>query len=346
MKIPTFVLSFVNPERLKKIDRYLLLNHPRYWVTRIHYVAYYGLLANIALNLFILIFLQSQHIDEFLWYVVIFVIFAEAGVFIFWLIKQSLYNPEKEYGHARYKIALVEVLVYVLCGIIIASTSFTMTATAIYKTAHFVGIESSTDCNTFKESNKLKTGNSFYKQNICKDIKQYKTNPYSSTSKYHVYHAQDLSRIIFLNVGIILLIIRKYSSWRILGWIGAYILGLITIVILFAATLSPLIPFLNGNRGLLTLLLLVNLFIIIQSIGLIKVTKNKNFMLINLASLPISLEISAWLLFYYYYYDYYRYYNFPLFQNSFFIIAISVSYFFLSPFYKTILNRTSSLPKE
>ncbi len=338
MKIPTFVLSFVNPDWLQKIDRYLLLNYPQFWVTRIHYVVYYGLLANIALNLFILIFLQSQHIDEFIWYFVLFVMLAEAGVFIFWFMKQSLYNSEKEYGHARYKIALAEVTVYVLCAIIIASPSFTTMATAIHKTAHIVGITSSSKCDD-KELKELET---LYKDEICEDIKQYKTNPYS-TSNYHVYHSHDLSRIIFLNFGIILLVIRKYISWHTLGWIGVYILSLITIFILSLAVINDINPDLVDNIGTFTLLSIINSFIILQSIGLRKVTKNKIFMFINLGTLPILLELSVWLGLYVI--DHNRY-NISLFKHTVFFIINSLLYIFLYPFYKRILNRTLSLPKE
>ena len=38
MNIPNFLLTLANPKQLQKIDRYLLLNYPRFWVTKVHYV--------------------------------------------------------------------------------------------------------------------------------------------------------------------------------------------------------------------------------------------------------------------------------------------------------------------
>jgi len=41
MNIPNFLRILTNPKQLQKIDRYLLLNYPRFWVTKVHYCIYY-----------------------------------------------------------------------------------------------------------------------------------------------------------------------------------------------------------------------------------------------------------------------------------------------------------------
>ncbi|MEA5622448.1 hypothetical protein [Nostoc sp. UHCC 0251] len=341
MKIFDLIFNLVNPKWLIKIDDYLLLNYPRFWVTKIHYVVYNGLLANIAFNLFVGTFLQPTEFDEFIWYFVIFVMFAEAGVFIFWFIQQSLYDVEKEYGDTSYKIGLVETLVYVLCTVIITSTSLTMTATAIHKTANVVGITSSTECNTSINSsigNKF-SARTYDESSICNDIKYFIQNRFS-TDNYRIYQTYDFLHIIFLNLGIFLLIIRKYSSWRILGWIGAYILLLIIMSIFFSTVLSAIISGFDLLRGSLIYLTIVNLFILLQSIRLIKTKIKNDFMLINFAILPLSLSILLYVT------NYAITQKFYLSKDTLLFVSIFVLYIFLSPLYKAVLNRTLVLPKE
>ena len=83
MKIVQSIKSFLNPEFIQKADHFLLINYPRIWSSRIHYVAYYGLLANIILNLLVLIFLQPHQIDEFINIIILIVMVIEVIAFIF-----------------------------------------------------------------------------------------------------------------------------------------------------------------------------------------------------------------------------------------------------------------------
>ena len=231
MKILDSILNLLNPKWLKKIDRYLLLNYPRFWVTKIHYVIYNGLLVNIVFNLFVFIFLDSTQIGEFLWYFVSFVMSCEIAVLIFWFIQQSLYNSENEYCNTHYTIELLETIICIICIIIISSTSLTTTATAIYKTANVVGITSSTQCNE-AEISKFKVPivgsnphKSYYSDNICRDIKYFLEDSFTP-SDYRIYHAYYWWHMFFIYLGISLLIAKKYVSWRILALVLVYILYL------------------------------------------------------------------------------------------------------------------------
>ena len=140
MKTPRLIIGFFNPGFLKRLDRYLLLNHPRIWISKIYYVFYYGLLANIILNFLVFIFFsessQSHLIDEFINNIIFLVISIELGVFYYWSLKQCLFNIEKEHGNFHFTDGVVEIVIYTVCTIIIFSSSLTMTATAIHRVAN------------------------------------------------------------------------------------------------------------------------------------------------------------------------------------------------------------------
>jgi len=140
MKTPRLIIGFFNPGFLKRLDRYLLLNHPRIWISKIYYVFYYGLLANIILNFLVFIFFsessQSHLIDEFINNIIFLVILIELGVFYYWSLKQCLFNIEKEHGNFHFTDGVVEIVIYTVCTIIIFSSSLTMTATAIHRVAN------------------------------------------------------------------------------------------------------------------------------------------------------------------------------------------------------------------
>ena len=140
MKTPRLIIGFFNPGFLKRLDRYLLLNHPRIWISKIYYVFYYGLLANIILNFLVFIFFsessQSHLIDEFIHYIIVLVMLIEVVAFCYWFFKQCLFNIEKEHGNFHFTDGVVEIVIYTVCTIIIFSSSLTMTATAIHRVAN------------------------------------------------------------------------------------------------------------------------------------------------------------------------------------------------------------------
>ena len=140
MKTPRLIIGFFNPGFLKRLDRYLLLNHPRIWISKIYYVFYYGLLANIILNFLVFIFFsessQSHLIDEFINNIIFLVMLIEVVAFFYWFFKQCLFNIEKEHGNFHFTDGVVEIVIYTVCTIIIFSSSLTMTATAIHRVAN------------------------------------------------------------------------------------------------------------------------------------------------------------------------------------------------------------------
>ena len=348
MKILDSILNLLNPKWLKKIDRYLLLNYPRFWVTKIHYVIYNGLLVNIVFNLFVFIFLDSTQIGEFLWYFVSFVMSCEIAILIFWFIQQSLYNSENEYCNTHYTIELLETIICIICIIIISSTSLTTTATAIYKTANVVGITSSTQCNEaeiskFKvlivgsNSNKL-----YYSDDICKDIKYFLEDSFTP-SNYRIYHAYYWWHIFFIYLGISLLIAKKYVSWRILALVLIYILSLGISSIFILSILHNLYnpSFSESLSIILMCVSILNAFIILQSIRLIRAKKNNIFMLINLITLPISLGVLIFIV------DFYiNKGNFSLSRNTLLYLRVLTLSVFLFPIYQAFEKRNIALPKE
>lgn len=333
MNIPNFLRILTNPKQLQKIDRYLLLNYPRFWVTKVHYCIYYGLLVNLILNLFVFLTINPKIIDEFIQYFIVLIMFVEAGIFIFWIVKQSLYNVEKEYGNTSSGIGLLEIIIYTLCAVIITSSSLTMTATAMYRTASLVRMETSTECSEVEVSH-FQTP---YKDEVqvCRSMRDFLGG--SSNYNYFLpYEIHWFFHTIFLMLGIFLLVIRKYSNWATMGWIGLYVLALIIATIFLGIVLSSLS---QNELSWLIILILLNIVLFFQSTSLTMRRRFDNFQFISFAILPIALGVlissivsgSA---------------NSSFRTNTIALIMFFVFYIFIFPLYKLILNRTLALPKE
>ena len=336
MNIPNFLRILTNPKQLQKIDRYLLLNYPRFWVTKVHYCIYYGLLVNLILNLFVFLTINPKIIDEFIQYFIVLIMFVEAGIFIFWIVKQSLYNVEKEYGNTSSGIGLLEIIIYTLCAVIITSSSLTMTATAMYRTASLVRMETSTECSEVSEViSHFQTPYSGYTVLVCMSMKDFLGG--SSDGNYFLpYEIHWFFHTIFLMLGIFLLVIRKYSNWATMGWIGLYVLALIIATIFLGIVLSSLS---QNELSWLIILILLNIVLFFQSTSLTMRRRFDNFQFISFAILPIALGVlissivfgSA---------------NSSFRTNTIALIMFFVFYIFIFPLYKLILNRTLALPKE
>ena len=97
MKLDAFIPGF-----LKKIDDYLLKNHPNLWVTNIHYVLFFTLLLDGVL--FALVNLFSYQLTEDIPDIEVpfmLMILPAVLVFVFWFIKQARYNVDKNYGKSH-----------------------------------------------------------------------------------------------------------------------------------------------------------------------------------------------------------------------------------------------------
>lgn len=123
MKLPFFINSIIFPSKLKDIDRYLLLHYPRLWITKIYYLFYWALLSNVILTLIIFVFpIKPHHIDDF-WNIELGIFCIEILCLIIWLIQQSFFNIEKQYGNTSIVKSWLEISTYMICIFLILSTS-------------------------------------------------------------------------------------------------------------------------------------------------------------------------------------------------------------------------------
>ena len=133
MRIQKRLQNIYDPGWLIQWDSYLLLHYPHLWVTRLHYVFYYGVLLNIFFCFLVWTYIKSHQLDEFINIIIPIVMGAEGLIFILWFIKQFQFNIEKEFGNTNYVANFLEILFYIICTLIIISPSITMTTVAINK---------------------------------------------------------------------------------------------------------------------------------------------------------------------------------------------------------------------
>ena len=110
------------PPFIEKIDRYFLLNRPRLWVLKLHYICYYAILANLLIVF--LVFLspfKTYYLSTFLFPGFVILSIGELILFIYWWYKQSLYNIEKQYGKTLPNKIFLEIIGYSICILLIAS---------------------------------------------------------------------------------------------------------------------------------------------------------------------------------------------------------------------------------
>jgi hypothetical protein len=154
--------SFFNPQFLQKIDRYLLVNYPRLWASRIHSVLFYGLISNVLVGLFVSIafvpkitgnyysyygnYLSSStlyyNLPGWVWFIVV----PEIFLFIYWIYTQSWFNIEVNYGKTSSPTGIGEIFIYLACSFIFFSSSLTALTFGIIKTARYLEINRKTIC--------------------------------------------------------------------------------------------------------------------------------------------------------------------------------------------------------
>ena len=110
----------------------MLLHYPRLWITKIYYLFYWVLLSNIFFTIIVFIFpVKPNNIDDF-WSIEIAIFCIEVLCLIIWLVRQSLYNIEKQYGNTRIIKSWVEITTYMICIFLIFSTSMVFPFTFKY----------------------------------------------------------------------------------------------------------------------------------------------------------------------------------------------------------------------
>lgn len=132
LQVKIAILKKLIPPFLRKLDNYLLLNHPIAWISKIHIVLFYGLItwSLSALSGLLIPINLSQPQDLGLWYF-LFTILAIVAL-CFWIYHNIIFNLEKKFGKRawvdEYKIFFLNV-----CCVFIF-ISFPIPFTSIYNT--------------------------------------------------------------------------------------------------------------------------------------------------------------------------------------------------------------------
>ncbi len=149
------------PPFLRRIDAYLLLNHPVAWISKIHIVLFYGLItwSLSALSGFAIPIDLSQTQDLGLWYF-LFTILAIVAL-CFWIYHNIIFNLEKKFGKRSWADAYKVFFLNLCCVFIFIS--FPIPFTSIYNTrvAHTVS-----DDEFINDINTLNVGEAFVANNI------------------------------------------------------------------------------------------------------------------------------------------------------------------------------------
>jgi hypothetical protein len=115
------LLNLLAPKFLKNLDDYFLLHHRLLWLTKVHYVLYYGLVT--ALAGATLIWAYPLRTDSSLpeTALILFLsILLGLPALIFWLHKQTLYSIEKNYGNLFPFMEQLRFGIYLFCFAIFA----------------------------------------------------------------------------------------------------------------------------------------------------------------------------------------------------------------------------------
>jgi hypothetical protein len=129
---------FQNISFLNKIDKTLLLNYPKIWVSKIHYVAFYGVILWIlsaALGLIIPIN-PSNTEDLGLWYFLLSII--AFILFCFWIYRYVIFNNEKKHGLTHWSDAFLNFSLASICVAIYTFTPIPFSMSYNYRVAHYV----------------------------------------------------------------------------------------------------------------------------------------------------------------------------------------------------------------
>ena len=122
------VIAFFNFNFLKKIDRYLLLNHSKIWVFKLPYVLFYGFILNLLLLIMLLLTeINMYDVPEFTssitvyWLIIIY--------YVFKVINNNI-KLEKEYG--RSVLSGLEEFLLLLFTMFILGTSLVIVQNTIF----------------------------------------------------------------------------------------------------------------------------------------------------------------------------------------------------------------------
>ncbi len=126
--------NFLYPNFLRKADRYLLLNHPHIWRTRVHEFGWFSLILGNVFAIFagLIIATVGYAITERNMNLLYFIsIPIPIFVVLFWMIKLSRFKPQL----LTYKNTLLTLLIYVACMASLGLNVATLTISVAYHTA-------------------------------------------------------------------------------------------------------------------------------------------------------------------------------------------------------------------
>jgi len=175
----------IAPNFLKRIDGYLLANHPILWISKLHYILWYGLLLYLfsyLLGLAMPINLTSTT-DAGLWYVLLTILSFILSWF--WGYRYLIFNREKNYGDLKITDEYKNFTLVFLCVLIFMCVAF-----------------------PFVTSNNQKLANMYTNEELIEDINTLnKLEPYIPTSFYSYENSYDTAKkVTFFNV-------RKFNNY-------------------------------------------------------------------------------------------------------------------------------------
>lgn len=127
-------------QEYRRIDHWLVVNHPRLWVLRLPYLALYFLIFNIVgIALFWFFANQIHHaLSAFSW--LFLVALVELAFLILWLRKFNDYSPEKALENTNPFMGWIELLSYIACIIILFSPTLTIPAVLLERFDQMIDI--------------------------------------------------------------------------------------------------------------------------------------------------------------------------------------------------------------
>ncbi len=185
----------IAPKFLKRIDEYLLANHPILWISKLHYVAWYGLLLYLFSGLlgYVMPINLTSSTDAGLWYVLLTILSFILSWF--WGFRYLIFNKEKNYGNLNFTDEYKNFGLVFLCVLIFVCVAF-----------------------PFVMSNNKKVANLYTNAELIEDINTLNAlEPYIPTNYYNYENSYDTSKKeTFFNV-------RKFNNYY--GYTPYYMLS-------------------------------------------------------------------------------------------------------------------------
>lgn len=172
---------FLIPGFLRDINRHLLVNNPRLWITQLHYVTFWWMVITALIALLAMIFpVTIERIPEFEMWFTVFIILSIVGIAI-WTYRHVLFNIEKNQGKRSVLDEFVYFFTGFICVAMFMSFSYTFTSVLNWKTASLVPEEE-----LVHDINTLNLGNKYF-VSWHYDYREY----YDSTSGTMTYDYED-----------------------------------------------------------------------------------------------------------------------------------------------------------